>query len=198
MTSPSADAADRRGPQPVLSTSRLILRPFEASDAATVERLAGVREVADTTLNIPHPYPAGGAESWIATHAAQWADGSNVTYAITLETTGELIGAMGLAIAAAHARGEIGYWIGVPYWNSGYCTEAGRAVVTFGFDTLRLHRIQGRHLVRNPASGRVMTKLGMRLEGIHRDAVRKWDRFEDIAHHAMLVTDRGDLPPAVE
>jgi [ribosomal protein S5]-alanine N-acetyltransferase len=54
---------------------------------------------------------------------------------------------------------------------------------------LGLHRIQGRHLVRNHASGRVMTKLGMRLEGIHRHAVRKWDRFEDIAHHAILVTD---------
>ena len=110
-------------------------------------------------------------------------------YAITLQATGELAGAMNLAIVPVHARAEIGYWIGVPYWNDGYCTEAARALVAFGFDTLDLHRIESRHFVRNPASGRVLVKLGMRFEGVHRDAIRKWDRFEDMAHYALLATD---------
>jgi RimJ/RimL family protein N-acetyltransferase len=178
--------------QPVLRTARLILRPFEAGDAPEVERLAGAREIADTTLSVPHPYPSGGAASWIATHPARWAERSDIVYAITLAATGELIGAMNLAIAPAHSRAELGYWIGLPWWNNGYCTEAARAFVAFGFDTLGLHRIEARHFVRNPASGRVLVKLGMRFEGVHRDAVRKWERFEDMAYYGRLVTDGDD------
>ena len=58
-------------------------------------------------------------------------------------------------------RAELGYWIGVPWWNRGYATEAGRALLDFGFGTLGLHRIMAHHMMRNPASGRVMQKLGM-------------------------------------
>ena len=54
------------------------------------------------------------------------------------------------------------------------------------FEALGLHRVQARHLTRNPASGRVMAKLGMRLEGVHRESVKKWDRFEDVAMYAVL------------
>jgi RimJ/RimL family protein N-acetyltransferase len=175
--------------QEVLQTTRLVLRPFRLDDAATVERLAGAREIADTTLNIPHPYPQGAASAWIGQHEAMREAGTNLVYAITRRDTAELMGAIALSIAAEHARAEIGYWISAAHWNQGYCTEAGRVVVRWAFDSLGLHRVQGRHLVRNAASGRVMTKLGMQLEGIHRDAIRKWDRFENIAHHAILATD---------
>jgi RimJ/RimL family protein N-acetyltransferase len=89
----------------------------------------------------------------------------------------------------AHARAELGYWIGVPFWNRGYCTEATRALVDLGFRSLGLHRIQARHLTRNPASGRVMLTLGMRMEGINRDAMRKHGRFEDLAVYAILADE---------
>ena len=175
--------------QPVLQSPRLLLRRFAPTDALAVRRLAGAREVADTTLSIPHPYPPGAAEAWIASHPVQWAKREGVAYAITLRSTEELVGAISLAIVSTHAQAEIGYWIGVDHWGQGYCTEAGRALVCFGFAELGLHRIEGRHLMRNPASGRVLTKLGMRSEGLHRDAIRKWERFEDIGHHAMLASD---------
>jgi len=174
---------------PVLDTARLILRPFAAADAPLVEALAGAREIADTTLAIPHPYPAGAAAGWIGTHAAAWQRGAGVTYAITLRPDGALVGAIGLTVNQAHACGELGYWIAVPCWNRGYCTEAARAVVAFGFDTLRLHRIQAHHLTRNPPSGRVMQKIGMQREGVHREAIRKRDRFEDIAVYGILAAD---------
>ena len=151
--------------------------------------MAGAREVADTTLTVPHPYPDGAAEAWIATHAVQFEQGTGIVYAVTLAGTGELIGAIGLQIAPGHAQGEVGYWIGHEHWGHGYCTEAARAVVALALGALGLHRVDGRHLVRNAASGRVMEKLGMRFEGVHRQAIRKWDRFEDVAHHAIPVTD---------
>jgi len=175
--------------QPILRTTRLTLRPFEVDDALGVQLLAGAREVADTTLHIPHPYPSGAAEQWIATHAGEWANGTGATYAITDGTTGELIGAIGLTIAPPHARGELGYWIGLPFWNRGYCTEAALTMLELGFGLLGLHRIQARHLTRNPASGRVMQKIGMQPEGINRHWMRKNERFEDLAMYAILADE---------
>jgi ribosomal-protein-alanine N-acetyltransferase len=176
-------------PQPVLRTERLVLRPFTFDDALAVQVLAGAPEVADTTLHIPHPYPSGAAEQWIATHAGAWESGTGATYAVSDAATDTLTGAVTLVIAPAHARAELGYWIGVPFWNRGYCTEATRALVDLGFGSLGLHRIQARHLTRNPASGRVMLKLGMRMEGINRDAMRKNGRFEDLAVYAILADE---------
>ena len=174
------------GDQPTLETARLVLRPFAAADAPAVQALAGAREVADTTLHVPHPYPDGAAEGWIATHAPAWAAGTLAAYAIVDPADGGLRGAVALAVATEHARAELGYWVGVPWWGRGIATEAARALVGLGFARLALHRVQARHLTRNPASGRVMQKLGMRLEGVHREAFRKWDRFEDTAMYAVL------------
>jgi RimJ/RimL family protein N-acetyltransferase len=180
--------------QPVLRTPRLVLRPFTFDDASAVHLLAGAAEVADTTLHIPHPYPAEAAEQWIVTHEIAWEDGMGATYAVTDAATDTVTGAMTLVIAAQHARAEIGYWFGVPFWNRGYCTEAARAVIDLAFNTLGLHRIEARHLTRNPASGRVMQKLGMKLEGMHRDALRKNGRFEDLAVYAILADEWAGEP----
>lgn len=174
--------------RPTLKTDRLILRPFAEKDAPRVEELAGAREIADTTLSIPHPYPAGAAAEWIATHAASWTEEQHADFAITDASTAELIGAIGQGINRQHEHGEMGYWIGVPYWNKGFCTESARAVLAFAFEELNLHRVFAHHLTRNPASGRVMQKIGMTFEGIHRDAIRK-DRYEDIAAYAILAED---------
>jgi len=172
--------------QPTLDTDRLILRPFVADDAFDVERLAGMREIADTTLNIPHPYPHGGAALWIASHQSAWNDGTNATFAIVIKESHRLIGAISLMINPDHRRAELGYWIAVGSWNAGYATEASQRVIDFGFDDLNLHRIEARHMLRNPASGRVMKKLGMQHEGVERDWAIKWDRFESLAVYSIL------------
>ncbi|MFI5243661.1 MAG: GNAT family N-acetyltransferase [Gemmatimonadales bacterium] len=175
--------------QPTLHTKRLILRPFRLTDAAAVQEFAGAREIADTTTHIPHPYPDGAAEGWIGTHAAAWEGGTLATFAITDRERGSLMGAIGLVISPESERAELGYWIAKQHWKRGYCTEAAHAMLAFGFGVLRLHRIEARHFVRNPASGRVMQKLGMKLEGIHRESVKKWDRFEDLALYAILASE---------
>jgi RimJ/RimL family protein N-acetyltransferase len=176
-------------PQPVLRVERLVLRPFELRDAPAVQRLAGAREVADTTLNIPHPYPDGGAELWIATHQPAWVARERVVYAVTDAGSDELRGAIGLELSMRNMRAELGYWIGLPFWNCGYCTEAARALLEFGFETLGLHRIQARHLTRNPASGRVMQKVGMTLEGVNRDAFYRREQWESVAMYGILRDD---------
>lgn len=172
--------------QPTLTTERLILRPFEPEDAPVVQRLAGDRVVADTTERIPHPYEDGMAEAWIATHPQQFLERKQCTFAIVLKDGQQVIGAVGLTLTVAHSRGELGYWIGREFWNRGFCTEAARAVIEYGFSGLGLHRIHARHLTRNPASGRVMAKLGMQHEGRLRQHTRKWDIFEDVDVYGVL------------
>ena len=126
------------------------------------------------------------AEAWINTHPAQLAAGTGITYAIVLRETGALCGAISLKLTPEHRRAEMGYWIGVPYWGRGYCTEAARALRDFGFRELRLHRITAYHLTRNPASGRVMQKIGMRHEGTWREHLLKWDVFETVEYCGIL------------
>jgi RimJ/RimL family protein N-acetyltransferase len=174
---------------PTLETERLVLRPFGPDDAAEVQRLAGDRSIAATTLAIPHPYVDGMARDWISKHQSYFDQGKGVTFAISRKTDGSLLGAMSLmAMEAAH-QAELGYWVGRSYWDQGYCTEAGEAILHYAFTQLGLVRVHCHHFARNPASGRVMRKLGMQHEGTRRRHVKKWDKFEDVELYGILQED---------
>jgi ribosomal-protein-alanine N-acetyltransferase len=172
--------------QPTLQTQRLILRPFELTDGEDVRRLAGEWAIADTTLQIPHPYEVGMSEEWILTRGPRFEAGEEVVFAIVLRESGQLIGAMGLVIEGQFRRAELGYWIGRLYWGHGYCTEAGKAVLEYGFHSLNLNRIHAYHFKRNPASGRVLRKLGMKHEGSAPQHIMKWGVFEDVELYGIL------------
>jgi len=180
---------------PTLPTERLSLRPFLLSDATTVQRLAGDRAVADTTLTVPHPYADGMAEAWIATQEGAWTRHEAATLAITEPEVG-LVGAITLRIELPQRRAELGYWVGVPYWGRGYATEAVRAMIAYGFDKLSLQRIYAYHFVRNPASGRVMAKAGMEHEGILRRHFYRWGIPEDVAVWGVLSSRVADIARA--
>lgn len=167
---------------PTIETERLILRPFGLSDAPRVQTLAGAHEIYRPTLAIPHPYEDGMAEKWIASHAARFYAGEGVSLAVTLKNDDLLIGAIGLEASPRHNRAELGYWIGVPYWGSGYCTEAAIEVIRYGFEVMQLHKITCSHMEWNAASGRVMQKAGMHKEGALVDHV-----FKDGAYQTMIL-----------
>lgn len=169
-----------------LHTPRLRLRPFEATDIEGIRALANDVEVARNTLNLPHPYEVDHARDWIASQPGQLEREEAVTYAVTLREGGALIGAVGLILEIENDRAELGYWIGRDQWGRGYATEAARAVVAWGFGTLGLHRIHASHFPRNPASGRVLRKLGMRHEGRLREHVRKWGEYVDLERFGIL------------
>jgi len=172
--------------QPTLQTVRLIVRPMTEADAPAVQALARDRDVAFTTLNVPHPYPDGAAAGWIRTQAASFAHGDLAVFGIELQDGGDLVGTCGLRLETAHGRAEIGYWIGKEYWGRGVATEAARAVVEYAFEHLQLHRVHAHHYSRNPASGAVLRKIGMRHEGRQRQHVLKWGVFEDIELYGVL------------
>jgi ribosomal-protein-alanine N-acetyltransferase len=178
-------------PQPVLTTERLVLRPFTLADAPVVQRLAGDAAVADTTRNIPHPYPDGAAEAFIRTTHANAESGAGYTFAVEDRATGELMGCVGLRIERADRRAELGYWVGVPYWGRGVATEAAAAVLRFGFVEAGLNRIFATALVRNPASARVMQKIGMRHEGTLRQHVVQLGVPEDLVLYGLVREEHG-------
>ena len=172
--------------RPTLHTERLILRPFQLADAAQVQRLAGEKDIASTTLNIPHPYEEGMAEEWIGQHQERFEKGVSVVFAIVERSGNDPIGAIGLEINPDHRRAELGYWIGKPYWNQGFCTEAAKAVLIYAFQERDLNRVHAMHLTRNPASGEVMRKIGMVQEGTLRSHVVKWGVTEDLAIYGII------------
>lgn len=170
----------------MLSTDRLLLRPFRMSDAPDVQRLAADYDVAKGTLVIPHPYPDGEAERWIASLQRDENAVAVATFAIILRAEGRVIGSIGLDIAPEHHQARMSYWLGQPYWNRGYGTEAVRAVLLHGFQQLRLHRIYAPHFRTNPASGRVLQKVGMRYEGRLREHYLRFGQYIDVELYGLL------------
>lgn len=171
------------------------LRPLSLADSADVQRLAGDHAIADTTLTIPHPYKDSDAEEWIGKHQVEFDQGKGVTFAVVRKTDGILIGVIGLSAMVMGHQAELGYWIGRPYWNQGFCTEACREVLRYAFSKLDLIRVHSNHFSRNPASGRVMRKLGMQHEGSRRQHVKKDGRYEDLEVYGILKADWVRLGP---
>ncbi len=102
--------------QLVLETERLILRPFELSDAEQVSVLAGDKRIAEMTANIPHPYEVSDAISWIETHETGFASGESIVYAVVHKESCEIIGAVSLP-SLKDGQGILGYWLGVDFWG---------------------------------------------------------------------------------
>lgn len=161
--------------QPELTTERLLLRSFKLDDADEVHILAKNFNVSKTTLNIPYPYVTGMAEEWISTHNEIWKTESGVVYAITMLETGQLVGAIELE-SIDKSLAVLGYWIGEPYWGNGYCTEAAVSLIQFSFEKLGLSKVIAEHLTTNPASGKVMKKVGMH----HIESTQKADRYREM------------------
>ena len=114
--------------------------------------------IADTTLNIPHPYKDGIGEEWILTYQPEFENEKEGTCTTILKPIQELIGTIGLTIDKRFNRAELGYWVGKEYRNQSYCTEASKIILKYGFYELGSHRIIATHIIRNPASGKVMEK----------------------------------------
>ena len=166
-----------------------MLRSFTLADAIRVRQLAGDREIALNTLNIPYPYEDGMAELWIGNHQERFERTGEVAFAITLRENDLLIGAISLLIKRDWDSAEMGYWVGKEYWGKGHCSEAARAVLDYGFNVVGLNRIHASYMDRNPASGRVMEKIGMIYEGCRRQHIKKWGEFVDLKDYGILKSE---------
>ena len=177
--------------QPTLISSRLCLRPFAQADANAVQRLAGDKRVALAATTIPHPYPDGAAESWIATHADAFAAKREVTFAMALRDGGEVVGAISLLdLSERHARCEVGYWTGADFWSRGYCTEAFGRIIPYAYEELEITKIVARCSAQNAASARVMEKVGLKREGVLIKHSLKHGQYDDVLVYGLVLPGR--------
>lgn len=190
MTSPDPGQAALR-----LETARLYLRPLTTGDIDSIHRLADDPEVAAGLSDLPNPYPRAAAAGLV--HGMRQAAAGGTAYAFGLELKepsppDTVIGIVFLIPDDEHGRAEPNYWLGRPYWGNGYATEAVRAALGFGVETLRLNRIHASYFTRNPASARVMEKAGMRFDGVMREHHVKAGRALDLGSYGILRSDPRD------
>ena len=143
-------------------TERLLLRPGWAEDAPALARAIADEQVVRNLATAPWPYAIEDAEAFLASPR----DPVMPSFLITERTHGDpiIVGACGLGRRPSGAV-ELGYWIGRAHWGKGFATEAGRALIDIA-RTLKLPRLEASHFLDNPASGRVLEKLGFVATGL--------------------------------
>lgn len=153
-----ATAPERAWSGAPVATARLRLRPPAAGDVPALVTLAGEWAVARYTAFIPHPYAEADALDFIAAAAAKRAARQEMAFVIERRAEGDLIGAVNVAVDGT--AGEVGYWIGQPFWGQGYATEAVKGLLGLAFDGLGVNGVHAAVMAENVASARVLAKAG--------------------------------------
>lgn len=141
-----------------IRTKRLRLRPLTSEDAQRIADIGADWDIARMTSRMPYPYSLAAANQWIS-----GLQENEVVRGITLE--GQLIGVTGYLPDAAGESAEIGYWLGRAYWGQGFATEAAAALIAYCFRVERFSYVTCGHYTDNPASERVIKKLGFTPTG---------------------------------
>jgi len=168
---------------PTLHTPRLTLGQLEVSDIPTIIQYAQNPNIYISKMlrTMPYPYAEKDAIFWLNKARTEFEKETAYIFRIGLSATGEFIGGIGLHVKKEHQKAVIGYWIGEPFWGKGYMTETLGAVLTFGFETLNLNKMQAVHKASNVASGKVMVKNRMIKEAELVD-----DDFKDGKFHTLI------------
>lgn len=169
---------------PVIETKRLILSRLEEKDIPFIVEFLQHRIYSDLTSNIPYPYTENDAKFWLKMSKEAFDNKTGFTFGIRNKEE-QLIGAIGLH-DREDDKAELGYWIAIPYWNKGYVTEAARAVINFGFKDLEINKIYATHFLHNPASGKIMEKIGMEQEALLKQHVKKDGEYYDLAMYSIF------------
>jgi RimJ/RimL family protein N-acetyltransferase len=143
-----------------LCTERLYLRPLAWADAEAVIAICGDWEVARRLGRVPHPYGYPDFRFFLEQVVVK-----APTWAILLRATHELAGVIGLSPHPNGESAELGYYIARAHWGQGFATEAGQAVVRLGTEDIGYPRLTSGYHADNPASGRVLAKLGFKPIG---------------------------------
>lgn len=146
---------------PILVTERLVLRPPHQDDIPELADLANSRRIAEMLGRMPHPYSEQDARNFVDN--ARSGERSGCNYAVSLAGNGAFVGCAGLHGGPDGL--ELGYWIGEPYWGSGYATEAAHALVDLAFRASAIGRLYVQCRVSNTASRRVIHKCGFQYSG---------------------------------
>lgn len=175
-----------------IETKRLILRPFELSDAQSMfKNWANDKEVCKFLSWEPHE-KIQVTEQIVKGWIEEYRYTSQYNWAIELKDKEEIIGEIAvIKLSERHNSCEIGYCLGKDFWSQGIMTEALKAIKGYMFEEVGINRICAKHHTQNIASGKVMQKCGMLFEGVMRQVkVDKHGDFYDLAVYAALKADK--------
>ncbi|MFE7613644.1 GNAT family N-acetyltransferase [Streptomyces celluloflavus] len=152
-----------------LTTDRLVLRPFEPSDAAAVHAACQEPDIPRWT-SVPSPYGLQDAERFVGTASSEgWRDDTTYGFAVTTKADGSLVGAMALVrlaqLRTPERQAELGYWTTKEHRGQGYTAEAARAVARWAFRDLGVERLEWLAEAGNHGSRAVARKVGFQMEG---------------------------------
>ncbi len=174
---------------PRIETERLILRPLQMKDDKDMFAYARDPEVSRHVLWDAHK-SIWETRRFLHYARSQYRKGFPGSFAMELKESGRMIGTIGFMwVNPDYKSAEVGYSLSRDWWNKGLMTEALQATLRFGFEELKLNRIEAQHETENPASGRVMAHCGMQFEGIMRQRVMNKGCFKDVAVYAILKND---------
>ncbi len=176
-------------PLPSLETERLILRPLRLDDAQDMFEYAKDDDIAASGLWLPQKTLKENIDDLQETLNA-YETGTALDWAVEHRADHKMIGRINFgAHNVRDARAEIGYAYNRLYWSNGYATEAAQAILQFGFDTLKLHRISASVLPDNFGSIRVLEKLGFQQEGVRRQAHAINGTYKDLLSYSILAPE---------
>lgn len=171
---------------PILDTARLYLRKMNKTDSADMYEYSCREDVTRYLLWSPHPSEAYTAK-YLAYLQSRYRAGDFYDWAVVVRETDKMIGTCGFTRLNIDSNSaEIGYVLNPEYWGYGFAPEAVRAVMRFGFNELRLNRIEAKYMVGNERSVRVMEKVGMTREGINREAIHVKGRYVSVGVCSIL------------
>lgn len=172
-----------------IETPRLILRRMNMRDAEDLFEYSRDPEVARYVLWQAHK-TIRETRSYIRYSIRHYHTGEPASLAIEIRETGKVIGTIGFMWYNEDSRSaEVGYSLSREYWNQGIMTEALSAILEHAFVKLKINRIEAQHELENPASGRVMEKVGMQKEGTLRQRLYNKGHFADVNLYAILRKD---------
>lgn len=182
-------------PLPVLETEHLLIRELRMSDAQDQLEYAQDDEIAALGLWLPQKTLQENIND-IQETINHYANGDNFSWAVEHRADHKMIGRIQLGgYNVRDARADLGYAYNRLYWGKGYATEAAHAILQFGFDTLKLHRVGAKVLPNNVGSIRVLEKLGFRREGTLRQTYALRGSHEDLLCYSILAPEWRELNP---
>ncbi|MEQ1733090.1 MAG: GNAT family protein, partial [Bacteroidia bacterium] len=171
---------------PELLTERLRIGKIRPSAIAKIVEYANNKTISDNTLTFPYPYYEENAIYWINFSNQGFLSKENFVFAIYQKDTERFIGGIGLHLDKKHNKAELGYWIAEPFWNKGFATEAGKEILRYGFEVLNLNKIYATHFLYNPASEKILLKIGMKYEADLKEHYFKNGKYEDVRQYYLL------------
>ena len=173
-----------------LTTDRLILRRFTVDDAEAVYNNWTSDSEISMYMRWQHHKNIEETEEKINDWLTRYANKNFYQWAVTFKDNDEPIGAIGLFVVnESDMCGDFAYNISKKYWGRGVTSEAFKEVLKFGFEVVGFNRIESYHSINNPASGKVMQKAGMTLEGLARQKYKSNAGFEDSCMYSILKED---------